>query len=204
MSTSYLTYSHPGAILPAGSTNPFPEDLLMRHIRTALSAALLVLPTLLPAQNRAAAPTLDDAAIVGIFDIANTWDVATGTLAATHATRQDVKDFGAMLARDHKTLQGQGRDLAGKLKVTPTPVAADFPLKVAHETAMKKLEGLHGSAFDKAFLEHEVAYHKAVVDAVTTTLLPAIRNAELKAFVEKVAPAFVGHMQAAEALLKRQ
>ena len=58
---------------------------------------------------------------------------------------------------------------------------------------MKKLQGLSGPAFDKAFLEHEVAYHKAVVDAVTTTLLPAIKNAELKAFVEKVAPAFVAH-----------
>jgi putative membrane protein len=160
-------------------------------------------PTLVLAQGRAAAPALDDAAIVGIFDIANTWDIATGTLASTRATRQDVKDFGAMLARDHKMVQQQGRDLAAKLKVTPTPVAADFPLKVAHEAAMKKLQGLSGAAFDKAFLEHEVAYHKAVVDAVTTTLLPAIRHAEVKAFVEKVAPAFVAHMQAAEQLLKK-
>ena len=87
--------------------------------------------------------------------------------------------------------------------MTPTPVPADFPLKVAHEAAMKKLQGLSGGAFDKAFLEHEVAYHKAVVDAVTTTLLPAIRNAELKAFVQKVAPLFVAHMKAAELLLKK-
>jgi putative membrane protein len=113
-----------------------------------------------------------------------------------------VKDFGAMLARDHKVVQGQGRDLATKLKVTPTPVSADFPLKVAHDAAMKKLNGLSGAAFDKAFLEHEVAYHGAVIDAVTKSFLPAIRNAELKAFVEKVAPAFVAHKMAAEQLLK--
>jgi putative membrane protein len=170
--------------------------------RTLIAAA--VLPAGLLAFARPATPAIDDAAIVGIFDIANTWDIATGSLAAQKATRQDVKDFGAMLARDHKSVQGQGRDLAGKLKVTPTPVANDFPLKVQHEAAMKKLEGLSGPAFDKAFLEHEVAYHKAVVDAVTTTLLPAIKNAELKAFVEKVAPAFVAHQKAAEQLLKGQ
>ena len=171
----------------------------MRFIRSSLVLAALV-PGLAFAQ---AAPAIDDAAIVGIFDIANTWDIATGSLAATKGMRQDVKDFGAMLARDHKTVQQQGRDLAAKLKVTPTPVPSNFPLKVAHDAAIRKLESLSGAAFDKAFLEHEVAYHKAVVDAVTTTLLPAIKNAEVKAFVEKVAPAFVAHMKAAETLLKK-
>ena len=174
----------------------------MRMTLRALTAAAAFLPTTLLAQAKPAAPALDDAAIVGIFDIANTWDIETGSLAARKGTRQDVKDFGAMLARDHKMVQGQGRDLAAKLKVTPTPVSSDFSLKVAHEAAMKKLQGLSGPAFDKAFLEHEVAYHKAVVDAVTTTLLPAIQNAEVKSFVQKVAPAFVAHMQAADQLLK--
>jgi putative membrane protein len=109
-----------------------------------------------------------------------------------------------MLARDHKVVQDSGRALAAKLKVTPTPVAADFPLKVQHEAAMKKLEGLSGAAFDQAFLEHEVAYHKAVIDALNKSLVPAIKSAELKALVLKVAPAFVAHQVAAEQLLKKQ
>ena len=173
----------------------------MRHILSSFLIAAF--PALLLAQGGAAAPALDHAAIVGIYDIANTWDIETGGLAATKATRQDVKDYGAMLARDHKMVQQLGRDLATRLKVTPTPVPADFPLKVAHEDAMKKLKALSGAAFDRAFLEHEVAYHKAVIDAINTTLKPAIRNAELKALVDKVAPAFVAHMQAAEMLLKK-
>jgi putative membrane protein len=175
----------------------------MRLIRSMLAISAFA-PALELAQGGPPAAVIDDAAIAGIFDIANTWDIATGSLAATKAMRQDVKDFGAMLARDHRNVQQQGRDLAAKLKVTPAPVAVDFPLRVAHEAAMKKLQGLSGPAFDKAFLEHEVAYHKAVIDAVTTTLLPAIKNAELRAFVEMVAPAFVAHMQAADALLKKR
>ena len=176
----------------------------MRTLFRTIAIAAAFAPATLFAQAKPAAPAIDDAAIVGIFDIANTWDIETGSLAATKATRKDVKDFGAMLARDHKVVQGQGRDLATRLKVTPTPVSADFPLKVAHEAAMKKLNGLSGAAFDKAFLEHEVAYHGAVIDAVTKSFLPAIKNAELKAFVEKVAPAFVAHKMAAEQLLKGQ
>lgn len=176
----------------------------MRTLYRAFIGTALVVPVILLAQAKPAAPAIDDAAIVGIFDIANTWDITTGTLASTRASSKEVKDFGAMLARDHKIVQDSGRALAGKLKVTPTPVAADFPLKLQHEAAMKKLQGLSGAAFDQVFLEHEVAYHKAVVDAVNKSFLPAIQSAELKAFVQKIAPAFVAHQVAAEQLLKKQ
>lgn len=172
----------------------------MRALRNALVGGF-ILPVL--AAGLAGAQALDDAAIVGIFDAANGWDIATGSLAAQKASRETVKSFGQMLARDHESVRKQGRDLAAKLGVTPTPVAADFALKKNHDAAMAKLNGLSGAAFDKAFLEHEVAYHKAVIDAVTTTFLPAIQNAEVKAFVTKVAPAFEAHMKQAEALLKQ-
>ena len=168
-----------------------------------LTLALLATALALPATVQAQAAKLDDAAIVGIFDAANTWDISTGSLARKKGARKDVQDFGAMLARDHKGVQQQGRDLAKKLGVTPTPVAADFALKKDYDDTMKQLAGLKGAEFDKAFLAHEVAYHKAVIDAVTNAFLPAIKNAELKAFVQKVAPAFQAHMLAADNMLKK-
>jgi len=176
----------------------------MRALRKAVVRNAVVGAAFLPflAVGLAGAQALDDAAIVGIFDAANGWDIETGSLAAQKASRETVKSFGQMLAHDHESVRKQGRDLAAKLGVTPTPVASDFALKKNHDAAMARLKGLSGVAFDKAFLEHEVAYHKAVIDAVTTTLLPAIRNEEVKAFVAKVAPAFEAHMKQAEALLK--
>jgi putative membrane protein len=175
----------------------------MRAIRTVLAATVAALLPVVAIAQAAKAPALDDAAIVGIFDAANTWDISTGSLAAAKAMRADVKELGAMLARDHKSVQAQGRELAGKLGVTPTPVAKAFALKKDYEDTMKKLGGLKGAEFDKAFLEHEVAYHKAVIDAVTNAFVPAIKNAELKAFVLKVAPAFQAHMLAAQNLLNK-
>ena len=147
-------------------------------------------------------PALDDPTIVAIFDAANTADVGTGELAARRGHSQEVRDFGAMLVRDHKAVRQQGRDLAKKLGVVPTPPADDASAK-AHKTAMTRLKALRGQAFDHAFLQHEVAFHKGVIDAVTTTLLPAIRNAELKDLVVKVAPAFQAHMIAAANLDKK-
>ena len=105
-----------------------------------------------------------------------------------------------MFSRDHKAVRQQGRDLVKKLHVTPTP-PKDFALATDHAQAMKTLESTSGKAFDRAFLEHEVAYHKAVIDAINGTLLPATQNAELKDLEVKVGPAFQAHMLAAQRLL---
>jgi putative membrane protein len=147
------------------------------------------------------AVALDDPTIVAIFDEANTADVETGELAAKMGSTKAIRDFGAMLARDHKMVRQQGRDLAKKLGVKPTAPKPD-DAKAAHEAAMKKLRGLKGAEFDRAFLQHEVAFHDAVIAAITTTLLPAIQNAELKKLVEVVAPAFVAHRDAAKNMLE--
>jgi putative membrane protein len=146
------------------------------------------------------APQLDDPTIVAIFDAANTYDIATGALAEKRAKSKDAHEFGEMLQRDHRAVRQQGRDLAKSLGVTPTP-PADFPLAKAHAAAMTQLSSLSGAAFDRAFLQHEVDFHNAVIDAVTKTLLPAIQNAQLKDLVTKIAPAFVAHRDRAQMLL---
>jgi putative membrane protein len=182
--------------------HPTPKTLL----RAAFAASFLAFTAWSrPSAAQGATPsasggTLNDPTIAAIFDAANTWDIETGGLAADRGRTKDVRAFGAMLVRDHHAVRQQGRDLLKKLKVHPTP-PKDFAMAKDHETAMKSLRKLHGAAFDRAFLAHEVAYHKAVIDAVTTTLLPAIQNAELKDLVTKVAPAFQAHMAKAQSLL---
>ena len=170
--------------------------------RTIRLAAALALVAGTAVAARPALAQVDDPTICAIFDAANTWDIQTGQLAAERGSSKEVRDFGAMLARDHKQVRQLGRDLVTKLHVTPTP-PKDFALAKAHVDAMKTLRGLHGKAFDKAFLDHEVAYHQAVIDAVSTTLLPSTKNAELKDLEQKVAPAFAAHRDAAKNLLTK-
>jgi putative membrane protein len=165
-----------------------------------VAGALLVgLAATTPLVRNALARTaaLDDPTIVAIFDAANTWDIETGRLAEKKGTTKDVRDFAAMLVHDHTMVRQQGRDLAKKLGVTPTP-PKDFAMAKDHADAMKRLREAKGKEFDRVFLENEVQFHKAVIDAVNQTLLPAIQNQQLKDLVTRVAPAFQAHMQAAQ------
>jgi putative membrane protein len=169
----------------------------------AAALALITASAALPdATLRAQAEGPDDPTIVAIFDAANTADMETGALAEQQGSSREVRDFGAMLVRDHGAVRQQGRDLAAKLGVTPTPPKDDQSAK-DHAAAMARLRGLKGAEFDRAFLQHEAAFHQAVISAVQSTLLPAIDNQELKTMVEKVAPAFQAHMRMAQELEKK-
>ena len=177
---------------------------LHRRVLGTASMALVIAsiaaarPT--PILAQAAAPKLDDPTIVAIFDAANTYDIETSSIAVSKAHTRTIRDFAAMLVRDHRNVRMQGRSLAASLKVTPTP-PRNFALAKAHRTAMAALRKAHGQKFDRVYLQQEVDYHNAVIDAVTTSLLPAIQNARLKDLVTKVAPAFVAHRDRAQSLL---
>lgn len=171
----------------------------MRYAVLTLGLVSAVLTGPLSAQAK---PALDDAAIASIFDLANTADIETGELAAKMGQSPEVRDLGKNFAAAHTGVRQQGRDLAKKLGITLKP-PMDGQMAKDHVAAVKRLKGLKGAAFDKAFVDHEVAYHQAVIDAVTKTLLPATKNAELKALIESVAPAFVAHLEGAKALQKK-
>ncbi len=150
------------------------------------------------AVHTSVAPAMDDPTIVAIFDAANTWDIETSQVALKKSRNKDVRRFARMMVRDHKAVRQLGRDLASKLHVTPTPPGKDFALYQDHVSAMAKLKSTKGKAFDKAYIDHEVSYHQAVIDAVSSQLLPATKNAELKELETKVAPNFQAHLAAAK------
>ena len=186
-------------------SRPAASRLLRQLASIALAGAVTLIaarPAL--AQGTAAAtakPAIDDPTIVAIFDAANSWDIEAAQVALKKSHSKDVRAFAQMMAHDHRAVRQMGRDLAKKLKVTPTPPGKDFALYQAHLAAMKTLRATKpGAAFDKAYIDNEVAFHQAVIDAVTTTLLPATQNAELKQLETTVAPNFQAHLLAAKKL----
>jgi putative membrane protein len=174
----------------------------MKTSTVLLVLAAFTLPAVAPAA-RAQAPGLDDPTIVAIFDAANSWDIETSQLALKKSHNAEVRRFAKMMVNDHRAVRQLGRDLAHKLNVTPTPPGKDFALAKDHASTMKTLRAAKGKAFDRAYIDHEVSYHQAVIDAVTTQLLPATKNADLRALEVKVAPNFQAHLAAGKAVQQK-
>jgi putative membrane protein len=139
-----------------------------------------------------------DAQIAHIVVTANQVDINAGKLAQSKASSKDVKAFGKQMVTDHTGVNKQATALAKKLKVKPEDNATSKSLMSGGEDNLKKLKGLKGKDFDKAYIDHEVAYHQAVLDAIDKTLVPNAKNEELKGLIVKVQPAFVAHLEHAK------
>jgi putative membrane protein len=173
----------------------------MQRVPFAL-ATVFALSTVAAVTIRETPPSVDDAAIVALFEAANTADIETGSLGQERGRSKEVRDFGIMLNRVHMDVRQQTRDLARKIGVTPALPPGD-PRARANAEAIAKLRGLGAAEFDRAFLEHEQSYHAGVVTLLNDSLVPAIQNEELKKFVNGLVPAFEGHRQGAENLLRK-
>lgn len=143
----------------------------------------------------AQAPT--DAQIAHIVVTANQVDIDAGKVAETKGSTS-VKAFGKQMVTDHTGVNKQATDLVKKLGVKPEDNPTSQSLKQGGDANLKKLEGLKGKDFDKAYVDNEVTYHQAVIDALDKTLIPNAKNAELKSLLEKSRPAFVAHLEHAK------
>lgn len=101
---------------------------------------------------------------------------------------------------DHTAVNEQAAALAQRLGVTPQGNDVSASLRDDANAARAQLQALRGSAFDRAYMEREVAYHQAVLDALDTVLIPGASNAELKALLTGVRPAIVAHLEHARML----
>ena len=146
------------------------------------------------------AQRVTDAEIASIVVTANQVDVEAGKLAETRATSDDVKAFARLMTTDHTGVNKTASELAARLKVTPQDNPTSQSLKAAGDKNVAYLKTLRGAAFDKAYIDREVAYHQQVIDALDNTLIPSATNAELKALLVKVRPAFVAHLEHAKHL----
>ena len=148
----------------------------------------------------AAAPALNDAQIAHIAVTADAIDSAAGKYALEKGSSKAVKDFAQTMVNDHSAVNRQAVALATKLGVTPEDNDVSHQLTDGADQAHTTLTGLTGAAFDKAYMDREIAYHQAVLDALDSTLIPATQNAELKALLVAVRPNFVAHLARAKSV----
>lgn len=139
-----------------------------------------------------------DAQIAAIVVTANQVDIDAGKLAKSKAHAKEVREFAQRMITDHTAVNKSATELVEKLHVTPEPNPTSQSLQQGGDQNLANLKKLEGAAFDKAYIDHEVAYHEAVLSALDKTLIPSAQNPELKALLVKVRPAFVAHLDHAK------
>jgi putative membrane protein len=160
----------------------------------AAAAALALMPVAAGAQNT----KLTDPQIAHIAYTAGQIDVTAGKQALSKSKNKEVRAFAEQMVKDHTAVNDQALALVKKLKVTsqdnPTSQALTKQAAAKHADLAK----LNGAAFDKAYVENEVAYHKTVNGALETQLIPSAQNAELKSLLQTGLKLFQAHQQHAE------
>lgn len=164
-------------------------------------SALLPLALILGASGVAAqSGKVNDAQIAGIVVAANTVDIEAGKLARSRAVDKDVQAFADLMVTDHTGVNKQAGALVKKLGVKPEDSDTSKSLMRDGEATRDRLKKLKGKDFERAYIDNEVKYHQAVIDALDKTLIPSAANAELKALLVKVRPAFVAHLEHAKSM----
>ena len=141
-----------------------------------------------------------DPQIAHIVVTANQVDIDAGKLAKSHSKNKEVDKFAQQMITDHTGVNKQAVALAKKLNVKPEENDTSRNLKKGGDENIAKLKKLKGKEFDKAYVDQEVSYHQAVLDAIDKTLIPSAQNAELKELITKVRPAIQAHLDHAKHL----
>ena len=164
-----------------------------------ISAAILALSVWIGAAF-AQSGKMNDPEIAHIAYTAGLIDVVAAKQALSQATSKEVRAFAENMVRDHETVNKLALDLVKKLGVTPEDNDTSRSLSKAAASKLIELGALKGAEFDKAYVSNEIAYHKAVDDALESTLIPGATNAELKSLLQTGLKIFQGHEQHAEHL----
>jgi putative membrane protein len=137
---------------------------------------------------------LNDANIAAIVVGANKIDISAAQIALGKSINGEIKEFAQRMATDHQAVLDSAVKLVTRLGVTPQNndlVHALGKQSMEHEA---KLKTLSGGAFDKVYIDHEVAYHEAVIGVIKDQLIPNATNGELKDMLVSVVPAFEAHL----------
>lgn len=152
------------------------------------------------AASDAAPAALTDAQIAHVAVTANEVDAELGRFAAPRAESPEVRSFAETMTRDHTSVNASAGELVERLGVVPEDNDVSRSLAQGGADARRRLEGLSGAGFDRAYMDREVEYHQAVLDALDQTLIPGASDAELRSLLEGVRPAIAAHLERARTL----
>jgi putative membrane protein len=155
-------------------------------------ASLLLAPV---SHALAADPSASDKAFVKNAGQGGLTEVEAGKIAQEKGSSQDVKDFGAMMVKDHSQNNSDLAALA-KTKGIEVPTALDDK----HKAMIDKLSAMSGADFDKAYIGDMVKGHKKMLTLMKSE--ESSSDSDFKAFATKTSDTVMMHLSKAEDIQK--
>ena len=160
---------------------------------TLLAAGLLIT---VPRANAAITVSMADKNFILAAAQGGMTEVKLGELAATGGMRDDVKEFGQMMVKDHTAINDDLKTLAAQKGITlPHRLAAE------HQSMVDRMAALTGPRFDNAFLIVMIQVHEKDAKAFKAESA-ATQDADIKHFLDAATPIVQSHLQQATALKK--
>ncbi len=198
----------PCNLLPVAYSNPVFKSskyiIMFKKKSVALVSATFAIWSVLLSLSATAQQSLQltDPEVASVAVTANQVDIDYAQIALRISKNEQVLNFARTMANDHKAVIAQAVALVTKLKVTPETNSFTKKLLADAEKTKKELSSKKGKAFDRAYINNEVAYHKAVISVVETILIPETDNEEVRTLLQNVVPALKAHLAHAEMVQK--
>jgi putative membrane protein len=150
----------------------------------------LPIPLMLIIASAAAFAAAPDASFYKTLAQGGIAEVEAGKLAQQKGADPKVKDFGAMMVKDHSAANEQ-------LKALAAGKGIDLPgsSSTSQMAAKAKLEILSGGTFDKSYVEDQVKAHRETVELLKKEIATG-QDPDAKAFAQKVLPTVESHLRA--------
>lgn len=174
------------------------KSLTKAAICLVVSTGLLSLPASAQKSQK-----LTDPEIASVAVTANQIDIEYAKIAQKKSKNADVLKFAETMAKDHQSVIDQAVALVTKLGVTPKDNATTKAFLAGSVKTKAMLNSKKGNTFNKAYIDNEVAYHKAAIKEVETVLIPDATNGELKSLLQSAVPLFKAHLAHAEMVQKQ-
>ena len=144
----------------------------------------------------------NDAEIASVAIVANQIDIDYAKIAMKKSKNSEVQEFAKTMIADHSAIIKMATDLVTKLGVTPQDNKMSQSLMEEAKETTKKLNSAEGKEFDEFYINNEVAYHEAVINAVKGVLIPQSQNDELKKLLQTAIPILETHFEHAKMIQK--
>lgn len=142
--------------------------------------------------------------IVAAVAAADRDEITLGSYAQSRASNLEVREFARMMVTAHTDASARMSAIAQRLNITPVEGAESRSLITEATATRRRLSRLRGAAFDRSYLDAEIASHSHLLDVIDRKLIPSARTADLRTALQNdTRPMVATHLAHARSLRER-